>query len=297
MITKKERDYTQEAARQEAKQRREYMGQLWLGQLTTTITYKAINLLVKQHRIAMAALPSSNREVVPLEPCSHRFTQVYGLPCSHVILQRLVADEPLRVDDVHHRWLLRKPLHVDEPLLLVNNPDIVQTNRGRPASNHPTVSNQPLAVPPQLQAPEPEPTQASRAGQRRPRQPRQPSRNRGRGTRPLRASVRRNLSQFELDDLASQASEASQSRGQSRKRVRANTNNRARGSTRGRGGRASATVTQQQSQAEEVVALTQMSQQSEPEECIVATQAAYEGARRSTRRGRGTHSRWNDECE
>ncbi|KAG5951317.1 hypothetical protein E4U58_001209, partial [Claviceps cyperi] len=131
------------------------------------------------------------------------------------------------------------------------------TNRGRPALNHPPVSNQPLAVPPQLQAPEP--AQASRAGQRRPRQP---SRNRGRGTRPLRASVRRNLSQFELDDLASQASEALQTRGQFRRRVRANTNKRARGSTRGRGGRASETVTQQQSQAEEVVALTQMPQQS-----------------------------------
>ncbi|KAG6019067.1 hypothetical protein E4U40_007465 [Claviceps sp. LM458 group G5] len=227
MIAKKERDYKQEAARQEAKQRREYIGQLWLGQLTTTITYKAIDLLAKQHRIAMAALPSSNREVVPLEPCSHRFTQVYGLPCSHVIFQRLAAEEPLRVDDVHPRWLLRKPLHVDEPLLLINDPDIVQTNRGElPQTIHLSQISRLLCH------------HSFRLLNLR----RRHELGNGGPVSPVEivAAARVLYVPFELDDLASEASEASQSREQSSGIVRGNPNKRARGSTRGRGGRASA---------------------------------------------------------
>ena len=103
MITNRERNYVQEGARQHTKQRHKYIKQAWLGKLSVEATYQAIDLLAKQHRLALAAMPSQTREAIPLEPCSGVFTQIYGLPCSHIVLERLQAKTTLTRLDVHPR--------------------------------------------------------------------------------------------------------------------------------------------------------------------------------------------------
>ena len=57
MIDKKSRSYRQEAARQIQRQRDQYLKQAWLGKLNLQITYQAIDLIAKQYRFALAALP------------------------------------------------------------------------------------------------------------------------------------------------------------------------------------------------------------------------------------------------
>lgn len=121
MIKNKEKSYLQTAAHQEMRQRRIFLGQSsWLGELNVKVTYVAIDLIATQHRLALAAMPSSTRESQPLEPCSHRFTQQFGLPCAHVILQRLQARLTLQKRDVLPRWWLEKPLVITVPCFYVN---------------------------------------------------------------------------------------------------------------------------------------------------------------------------------
>lgn len=110
MIANKERTYKQEAGRQKDRLRLVYKDQKWLGELNVQVTYIAVNLLAEQHRLALAAMPSQGKGPVPLQPCQQRFTQQCGLPCAHVIFQRLQADIPLTKLDVHPRWWLIKPL-------------------------------------------------------------------------------------------------------------------------------------------------------------------------------------------
>ena len=110
MLENKERHYTQEAARQEMRQRRLFLSQSsWLDELCVKVTYQAVDLLSRQHRLALAAMPS-HKEPKPLQPCRQQFTQQYGLPCAHIILQRLQGGIPLELHDVHPRWWLEKPL-------------------------------------------------------------------------------------------------------------------------------------------------------------------------------------------
>ena len=119
MIENKERSYIQTAAQQQIRQRRLFLGQSsWLGDLNVTVTYQAIDLIAQQHRRAKAAIPSSTRELQPLDPCSGRFTGQLGLPCAHTILQRLQAGLKLGKHDVLPRWWLEKPL-VRPPLFFL----------------------------------------------------------------------------------------------------------------------------------------------------------------------------------
>lgn len=92
------------------RQRQKYLRQAWLGNIATQVTYAAVDLLAHEHRYAAAALPSRDYELVPLNPCRHKFTQQYGLPCRHTILARLEASEPLTKEDCLPRWWLVKPL-------------------------------------------------------------------------------------------------------------------------------------------------------------------------------------------
>lgn len=112
MLAKKERDYDQNAARMQIRQRQRFINQQhWLGNIPMTVCYVAVDLLAQQHRLAVAAMPSPS---IPfpdrLEPCSGTFTQQYALPCAHVILKKLEDSEPLCKEDVHPRWWLTKPL-------------------------------------------------------------------------------------------------------------------------------------------------------------------------------------------
>ena len=73
MLVKKKHDYLQEAARQEVKLRRHYVGKDWLGELPTQMSYTAVNLIAWQHRAALAAL--LGRQELPSFPDNCHFTQ------------------------------------------------------------------------------------------------------------------------------------------------------------------------------------------------------------------------------
>ena len=111
MVKERERIYTERVASQEVKMRRQYLHRRWLGQLPTQITYHAIDLLARQHRIALVAVPTErNPHPPPLRACTNRFKQQYGLPCSHTILPLLLQKKALEKEDVHPRWWLEVPL-------------------------------------------------------------------------------------------------------------------------------------------------------------------------------------------
>lgn len=112
MLQKKERDYDENAARMQMRQRQRFIQQQgWLGNIPMTVSYVAVDLLAQQHRLAVAAMPSSRGLMPePLKPCTGSFMQQYALPCSHMILKKLDDGEALSKEDVHPRWWLTKPL-------------------------------------------------------------------------------------------------------------------------------------------------------------------------------------------
>jgi hypothetical protein len=111
IINQKEQDYLQNAARMQMRQRQRFIGQSWLGNITLTVSYHAIDLLAQQYRLAVASIPSRfNPQPEELKPCTSNFTQQYGLPCAHTIYHKLEEKEALCQEDVHPRWWLEKPL-------------------------------------------------------------------------------------------------------------------------------------------------------------------------------------------
>ncbi|KHO11515.1 hypothetical protein MAA_11031 [Metarhizium robertsii ARSEF 23] len=143
MIDNKSRSYRQEAARQIQRQRNQYLKQEWLGILNLQITYPAIDLIAKQYRFALAALPDQ-REPKPLRPCTGNFEHQYGLPCSHRIFDCLMNGTPLRRSQIAMSWWLEKPLNTDDKLLDIRDPAVVISARGKPRLN---ADNKKLKIP------------------------------------------------------------------------------------------------------------------------------------------------------
>jgi hypothetical protein len=103
--------YIEKLARDEITVRQEYIHREWLGDIPKKLTNKAIELIIRQYRIAIQAIPVEGRPSPPdLRPCRQQFRRQYGLPCSHVILAYLEDKKPLGSDLVHPFWLLRTPL-------------------------------------------------------------------------------------------------------------------------------------------------------------------------------------------
>ncbi|PKK41298.1 hypothetical protein CI102_14147, partial [Trichoderma harzianum] len=189
----------------------------WLGNIPMTVSYVAVDLLAQQHRLAVAAMPSSRGLMPePLKPYTGSFIQQYALPCSHTIFKKLEDSEALSKEN-----------DINEPLLRIRDPDIIQNLRGRPR----LPNNKKMTVPSALiadddedEAPQP---RSSRSTQRR--QPKQTPRSH-RLKRRAKPSARRNLSQFKV--TGSQRS--SQGRGRSRSR---GTSSQRTTSSRSQGGR------------------------------------------------------------
>ena len=60
--------------------------QEWLGTTAQEVSYKAVDLMIQQKRIALEALPSSGWPNPPaLNICTGQFMKQFGLPCSHQI--------------------------------------------------------------------------------------------------------------------------------------------------------------------------------------------------------------------
>ncbi|CAG8855693.1 18658_t:CDS:2, partial [Gigaspora margarita] len=97
----------------------------------------------------LSATPDS-----PLKPCTSTFRSTMGLPCSHIIHERLEAKQTLQKADIHEHWWIQGrhslteryqfwPPHqqasiysqieelVDTPPIVLENP-ITKKPRGRP---------------------------------------------------------------------------------------------------------------------------------------------------------------------
>lgn len=117
VISRKKEAYEIRAADMSMRQRREYVGREWLGLLPLQISFPAVNLVVQQHRYVEAAM-LADCENPKLRPCEGTFTQQYGLPCSHAILQHLRTGPRLHKELVHPRWWLQKPLVINPSLIV-----------------------------------------------------------------------------------------------------------------------------------------------------------------------------------
>ncbi|KKO96460.1 hypothetical protein THAR02_11439 [Trichoderma harzianum] len=246
MLAKKERDYLQTAAKQEMKLRKRYIGQKWLGSLPTKITYAAVDLLAQQHRIADASV-RGDKNLPPKSRCF--FTQQYAMPCAHYLAEEVIlAGKPLTIKTIHPRWWLDKPLDLNEPLLRIQDPDIVQNLRGRPR----LPQNDKRPVDAGLQ---PISTTSSQLSLPTSSQ----------GSRRLNSSIRRTRTAAEIEEGSQRASPPSAKRSRSAGNARGRgTRGRQRGG-RGRGQSNSyssslATVEESSSAVEEVIPATQPDQ-------------------------------------
>jgi hypothetical protein len=130
MMERKERDYRQNAGIMRQRQRREVvgLGRKWLGNVPLQVTHAAVDIVIHKQRQAARALraelaieeaaasgrpaPEGEDEHL-LPPCDdiHCTTwNQYALPCSHTILEKMRAAEPLSKELFAPRWWLKKPL-------------------------------------------------------------------------------------------------------------------------------------------------------------------------------------------
>lgn len=108
MLDNQERNYRARIADNEVKQRYLINREEWLSELPTQISFRAINLLIKQHKLVQAH-EAEKRE---LRPCTGSFTEQFGLPYAHYILEKKTAPKPapLEKHEIDRRWWLQKPL-------------------------------------------------------------------------------------------------------------------------------------------------------------------------------------------
>lgn len=107
MLDEKTRTYIERLAEMDMKNRRQYMNKPWLGYMSLHLTVPALELISKQGIYAEIAFnaekegdPSAEKR---LRPCSHNFTQQYGLPCSHKIKQLMDTNTAMQRSDAHPR--------------------------------------------------------------------------------------------------------------------------------------------------------------------------------------------------
>jgi hypothetical protein len=111
MLKSKQWTYMERVSEMEAKTRREYLTQEWLGKVSKEVGHHALRLLSKQRLIAITALPTADAPNLPsLRSCRGQFTDQYRLPCSHRLLRLFQAGTPLTKEHIHPRWWLRQPL-------------------------------------------------------------------------------------------------------------------------------------------------------------------------------------------
>ena len=79
-------------------------------------------------------LQYNNAQVLSLPDCTHAMSTNMGMPCQHVIQQRMRDNEPLRVTDFHKQWRLDRYSELRRPLgfELVTDPRDVRIKRSVP---------------------------------------------------------------------------------------------------------------------------------------------------------------------
>lgn len=131
LLEHKRRIYREKAAEAGVRQLNTYRNQLWLGDLPLLISRPALSLVWKQGLWARAANPD-RQQPYDLGYCTERFSNQYGLPCSHRIFEVIAANEALQKEEIHPRWWLRKPLDYEVELRRIRDPAVVMRLRGRP---------------------------------------------------------------------------------------------------------------------------------------------------------------------
>jgi len=175
-----------------------YLGQEYLGHLPTQISRKALDLIAREKRQAMKAVPTPNRRNVTMAVlgacegiCSiHR---QYGLPCKHVIARRIMAGEALTLEDVDSYWHLTLRRDQVDPYSQIRNPLPAPRGKGRPREDGVDAAQQDYQEEP-IQPPQPQHQPSPRRGSR----VRTRTLPKARGRARLAPSIRRRRSNFEM---------------------------------------------------------------------------------------------------
>ena len=96
------------------------------------ISYFAIGKVETERQ--RTQLQYDNAQVIQLPECTHAMTTTMGLPCQHVIQQRMLNNEPLQVDDFHKQWRLDRYSELRRPVRfeLVQEPRDMRIQRNVP---------------------------------------------------------------------------------------------------------------------------------------------------------------------
>lgn len=180
MLGNKQQWLEQEEDRQAHRNRHEFGGQQWLGKIPTQVSYKAVDLMAKQKRIAMGVLagetaPGPQRH--PPQPCTGRFRSQYGLPCSHEIMGKLTENEAIQKADCHAFYWLACSIDPDEAFRRFQDPEKITNTKGRPRGTDPfasTAASTPVPTAPATSTPvtsAPVPSAPTAGMRHRPTQP------------------------------------------------------------------------------------------------------------------------------
>lgn len=132
-----------------------YLGRAYLGNISTKISGKALDLINEEHRHVIAAIPKDGRPPQrPLGPCDDDCTvsTQLGIPCRHVIFDYAEKLQPLNLEDIHHHWHLQRDLADEDPYLRLKNPKMRERGRGRPSSKK--VKNKKVKMPRMMTVPD-----------------------------------------------------------------------------------------------------------------------------------------------
>uniref|UniRef100_A0A1Y1M8A0 Uncharacterized protein n=1 Tax=Photinus pyralis TaxID=7054 RepID=A0A1Y1M8A0_PHOPY len=139
MLEDQEREFCQACALDEVLTAREHLGRgaEYLGELPQIVSQKALSLITRQYRKALKGIPSpANPWPDAMRLCDDDCTVAIelGIPCYHVIYQKLVSATCLTKWDIHPRWHLRQPSGGDVYRRILD-PKIATSLRGRPKNN------------------------------------------------------------------------------------------------------------------------------------------------------------------
>lgn len=105
--------FTTKLTNNETRVRHEFLEKEYLGELPRNISLKGLLLIQDEYRHYEGSIPKDNRPSKrPLGDCGEGCTVSLqlGVPCRHIIADRISKKETLSLNDVHHHWHLQQPL-------------------------------------------------------------------------------------------------------------------------------------------------------------------------------------------
>ena len=101
--------FAETQAREAIRAKHEFLNRTYLGSVPTQISYKALQLINEEYKIARASIPNLNRAERPLKPCNKCTAPLqFGIPCRHKILGLIFQiHEISSYGDVHPHWHLQ----------------------------------------------------------------------------------------------------------------------------------------------------------------------------------------------